>query len=334
MIVLYGTPATNHAIIRPGTADALPVNGRLFVQEPNPSHLFAGNADRSYRLSRTTGTELVQAGRAAAMAALLRRRIDERDCPFPGAGNFGCRSHLVFVDEIDYRFAERAPDLTTPGWRGRTSRSQKKRPFPKYVPKARPGQPGYELGRAMRILAAKPFARGGTYADRVHFYMAPGVVSSIGVGKGKYHNLGRDRRPHFRSHEGLRDALQRAGGVWLEMYHFDSASRARSPFNTREWSAYPHRFTLYMTAPGAAAAHRGLVARVHFMMSNGAPTPMAGAPAVCQNASQPQTCQFALASLPQNAPILSNGVGQYRMEGDETEWREHAKRLFFRAPAV
>ncbi len=328
MIVLYATPATNRAIVRPAAADALPLDGRLFVQEPNVGHLFAGNRDRPYRLSRVTGDQIVRAGSAGAIAALLRGRIAASNCSFAGSGRAGCRSHVVFIDEIDARFAERAPNLNTPAWRGRASRAQKKRAFPNYVPRPRNGQPGYELAQAMRLLAKQPYAR-GSYADRVHLYIAPGVISSLGVGRGKYHNLGRDGRPHFRTYEGLRGALQRAGGVWLEMYHFNTATRTRSPFNTGEWSAYPTRFTRYLTAPGAAAADPGLVAKVRFMMSAGAPAPRTGAPAVCQDGSQPQTCQFALASLPQNASILANGVGQYRMEGDEAEWRAHVKRLFF-----
>lgn len=182
----------------------------------------------------------------------------------------------------------------------------------------------------MKILAARPFPGGGSYAERVHVYVNPGVVSSLGVGRGKYHNLGRDRRPHYRSYEALRGALQRSGGVWLEMYHVEGAARVRVPFNTREWSAYPARFALHLTAPGAAAADPGLRAKLRFVMTRGAPPLAAGAPGACQNPSQPQTCQFALASLPQNAPILANGVAAYRMEGDEAEWRAHARAWFFR----
>lgn len=328
MVVLYATPATNRAIVRPGAADALPLDGRLFVQEPNVGHLFAGASDRPYRLSRVTGDQLVRARSATAIAALLRRHVAASNCAFAGTGRAGCRSHLVFVDEIDARFAERAPNLKTPAWRGRTSRSQKKRAFPNYAPRPRTGQPGYELAKAMKLLATQPYA-GGSYADRVHFYIAPGVISSLGVGRGRYFNLGRDGRPHFRTYEGIRGALQRAGGLWLEMYHFNTATRSRTPFNTGEWSAYPTRFTRYLTGPGAVSADPGLVARVRFMMSKGAPLARAGAPAACRNAALPQTCQFALASLPQNAPMLANGVGQYRMEGDEAEWRAQVKRLFF-----
>lgn len=328
MVVLYATPTINRAIVRPGAADALPVNGRLFVQEPNVGHLFAGDRDRPYRLSRVTGDQILRARSATAIAALLRGRVAASNCAFVGAGRAGCRSHLVFVDEIDARFAERAPNLDTPAWRSRTSRAQRKPVFPNYVPRLRTGQPGYELAKAMKLLATQPYG-GGSYADRVHFYIAPGVVSSIGVGRGKYFNLGRDGRPHFRSYEGLRDALQRAGGAWLEMYHFTTATRSRTPFNTGEWSTYPAKFGRYLTGPGATSADPGLIAKVRFMMSRGAPPARAGAPAVCRNAALPQTCQFALASLPQNAPILANGVGQYRMEGDEAEWRALVKRLFF-----
>jgi hypothetical protein len=329
MIVLYAPPATNRLIIQPGTAGALPIDGRLFVQEPNVGHLFAGDLDRPYRLSGVSGTQLIKAGSAIEMAILLHRRIDELDCPFPPHGNAGCRSGLVFVDEIDYRFAEKAPNLNTPAWRGRTSRNQPKRKFPNYVPRPKTGQPGYELTKAMAILQALPFPGGGTYADRVHFYIAPGVVSSIGVGKGKYYNLGRDSRPHFRSHEGVRGALRRSGGVWLAMYHFNTATRTRRPFTTGEWRHYPIRFTRYLTGPGATTANPGYVAKMHFLMTRGAPPVAKGAPPVCLNKALPQTCQFTLAALPQNAAILANGVGEYRMEGNEAEWRAHVKRLFF-----
>ncbi len=329
MIVLYGSPETNRKIVRPGAADALPIDGRVFVQEPNVGHLFAGDADKPYRLSGLPAAKLIAAGNATAMAQLLRARIDAPGCVFAPWGDSGCSSHLVFVDEIDYRFAEKAPNLNTPSWRGRTSRNQAKRKFPNYVPRPLPGHVGNELSAAMEQLAAIPYPDGGTYAERVHFYIAPGVVSSIGVGKGKFHNLGRDRRPHFRSHEGLRLALQRAGGVWLEMYHFDRASRTRRSFNTNEWRAYPWRFALYMTGPGSTTADPTMLAKLHFHMSNGMPKNKGGAPAECADAATPQGCQFALASSVINAPILANGVGAYRMEGDEAEWRSHVKHLFF-----
>lgn len=329
MLVMYASPETNRAIVRPGTSGALPLDGRLFVQEPNVAHLFAGDADRPYRLGGVSGTALLAAKTAPRMASLLRSKIDSGNCHFAPWGFAGCRSNLVFVDEIDYRFAEKAPNLKTPAWRGRTSRTQAKRKFPNYIPRPRSGQAGYELGRAMRILADTPYPGGGTYAERVHFYVAPGVVTSIGVGRGRYQNLGRDRRPHFRSHEGLRGAFQVSGGIWLEMYHFDKATRTRYPFNTYEWSVYPWRFSLYLTAPGAAAPDPALTGKIHFLMTRGMPKNKGGAPAECANPGTPQGCQFALASRAKNAGILANGVGQYKMDGNEAEWRSHVKRLFF-----
>ena len=329
MIVFYGTPDTNRKIVKPGAADALPIDGRVFVQEPNVGHLFAGDADKPYRLSRVTAASLLAAGSADAMARVLQTRIDAPGCVFAPWGDSGCTSHLVFVDEIDSRFAEKAPNLNTRAWRGRTSRNQPARKFPNYVPKPRPGHAGYELSKAMEKLESIPYPEGGTYADRVHFYIAPAVVTTIGVGRGKYHNLGRDRRPHFRSHEGLRVALQRAGGVWLEMYHFDNRTRTRTPFDTREWAAYPGRFARFMTSAGATASDPALLGKLHFHMTRGMPATKGRAPAECANPSTPQGCQFALAANSTNAPILANGVGQYRMEGNEAEWRSHVKRLYF-----
>jgi hypothetical protein len=322
MIVLYDEPATVRAMVR---GAGLPVDGRVFIQEPNVGHLHMGERDRPYRLARVTDDELLAARTGPGMAALLRRRIDRADC-IPGARAMSCPGRLVFVDEIDHRFAERAPNLDTPAWRGRTSRNQPARRFPNYVPTPRPGQPGYELGRAMRQLAATPYPGGGTYAERVHFYVSPGVVTSIGLGRGRYHNLGRDRRPHFRSHEGVRPALQLAGGVWLEMYHFRRATRTRSPFNTYEWQVYPWRFRLWLTGPGTTRPDPALTAKLHFLMTRGTPLAKGGAPAVCRRATR-QTCQFTLATSPRNRPILANGVGAYRMERDAAGWTRHVRRL-------
>jgi hypothetical protein len=86
MLVMYASPDTNRQIVKPGTEGALPLDGRLYVQEPNVGHLFAGDTDRPYRLSGISGTALLAAGEATAMARLLRSRIDADDCHFAGLG--------------------------------------------------------------------------------------------------------------------------------------------------------------------------------------------------------------------------------------------------------
>jgi len=329
MVVMYGTADTNRKIIKPGAPDALPVDGRLFVVEPNAGHLFAGDADKPYRLHHVMTKDLLAKGNDAAMAAHLKAQIDSPVCQFTGY-TVDCGSGMVFVDEIDWRWAEKAPNLNTPAWRGRTSRSQPKRKFPNYVPKAREGHPGVELSQAMETLAATPHPAGGSYADRVHFFIAPGVVTSIGVGRGKYHNLGRDGRPHFRSHEGMRRALQLAGGVWLEMYHYDHSGRGRYPFNTYEWQTYPWRFSQYLTGIGVGRPDQAMVQKLRFIISNGKPKAKGGAPAVCRSkTSAAMDCVFTLANSVKNRQVLMNGIGQYRMEGDEARFRQHVKRLFF-----
>ncbi len=326
MIVLYAPDETNRTIIKPGTSDALPIDGRLYVQEANIGHLFAGDADKPYRLDHVSAATLIGKGTGEAMAAYLKGRIDSGACMF-SFGRVECQSGLVFVDELDHRFGEKAPNLKTKAWAGRTSRSQPKKKFPNYIPRPRAGQPGYELSRAMVILSQTPYSNGGSYAERIHFYIAPGFVTSVGESYGKYFNMGRDKRPHWPSHEGVRTALQLSGGVWLEMYHY--INKVRYPFHTKEWAKHPTRFAKFMTATGATVADPALVSKLHFHMSSGMPKNTGFAAPECANPATPQGCQFAMASLPQNRAILANGVGQYRMDSNAQEWRTHVKRLFF-----
>ncbi len=324
MIMLFGTPATNAEIVKPGHATALPLDGRLFVAEPNPGHLFGGDADKPYRVDHVDATKLVQLRSGEAMAAYLKNRLDNDSCMFKW-GKVDCRSGLLSIDELDYRFSERAPNLNTAAWK------RKDRKYPNYVPKVGAGQPGYELSRAMEILNGIPYAGGGSYAQRVHMFIAPGMVSSLGVAGGPFHNLGRDKKPHFQTYEGVRRAVQLSGGVWLEMYHFDRGGRGRYVFNTREWQVYPWRVAQWMTVAGTnVTPDPGLLGKTHFMMSSGMPRKVGKAPAACSNPRTPQACQFALASSVKNAPMLANGAGAYRMDkGNAPEWRAHIRRLFF-----
>ena len=327
MILMYSTPESNRKIIKPGAADALLVDGRLFVSGGTRGHLYAGEADKPYRVDHILAGDLIKQSTGERMADYLKSRVDGDACKFSW-GQVDCRSGLVFVDEIDHRFAEKAPNLNAAAWRGRSSLSQKKRAFPVYRPTARTGQPGYELSRAIEILAATPYRGGGSYAERIHFFIAPGVVTSIGVGRGPYQNLGRDGRPHFRSHEGVRRALQLSGGLWIEMYHYDHGGRGRYPFNTYEWQVYPNRFALYVSGLGSTRVDSAMRDKIHFQITSGKPKLKGGAPAKCRTGSA-MTCVFTLASSAKNAPILQNGIGQYRVEGDEAELRANLRRLYF-----
>lgn len=322
MIALYGPAPSIKKIIAPGTSSALPVDGRLHIVEPNGGHLWAGDNDKPYRLDKVKADDLIARGSGAAMAAYLKNRIDN-PCQFSW-GSIDCRSGIVMVDEINRKFQEPAPNTARYPW---TLPIAKR---PAFVPRVRAGQPGYELSKAMEILANTPHADGGNYAQHVQLFMAPGVVSSLGVGGGKYHNMGRDLRPHFPTYEGVRKAFQLSGGTWLEMYHFNGSTRY--PFNTREWKVYPYNVVKWMTAPGTSVVpSSSYVGKTHFMMSNKMPARLGTKiPKACYNLRTPQGCQFALASTPHNLPILLTGVGAYRMEGNEAEFRKHLRLRFFR----
>lgn len=321
MIALYGTPTTVKRIVAPGTSTALPIDGRVTVVEPNGGHLYAGDRDKPYRLDKIKATDLIALRTGEAMAAYLKNRIDN-PCVFSW-GRIDCQSGIAMIDEIDRRFQEPAPDVTKYPWTLPIAER------PAFVPKIKEGQPGLELSQAMQILANTPHADGGNYAQHVHLFLAPGPLSSLGLAGGKYHNMGRDLRPHYPTYEGVRKAFQLSGGTWLEMYHYKSG--VRYPFNTREWKMYPYKVMQWMTAPGTSVVPATqYIAKGHFMMSNKMPARLGTKiPAPCYNLATPQGCQFALASTPRNLPILRNGPGAYRMEGNELEWRKHLRLRFF-----
>ena len=153
----------------------------------------------------------------------------------------------------------------------------------------------------MRLLDATPHPDGGSYADRIHLYIAPAFVSSVGLGRGPHRNLGPDGKPHRAAWRGVMPALARAGGIWLEMYHYDQ--RAVGAMSARLWREVPRGFSSYARRYGADAQ------RIHFMFSGARRAP-AGAPRGCGDA---MACQWALArSTPAGRAILANGAGAYR----------------------
>ena len=64
----------------------------------------------------------------------------------------------------------------------------------------------------MRLLSERAHPAGGTYAERVHLYIAPAFSTSIALGRGVHHHLGNDGKPHRATWRGVMPALARAGG--------------------------------------------------------------------------------------------------------------------------
>jgi hypothetical protein len=163
--------------------------------------------------------------------------------------------------------------------------------------------------------APSPF--GGTWARRVHLYMAPNFGSAIAVGRGRNHNLGRDGRPHFPTWNRVMPALARAGGVWLEMYHHSPGGP--TPFTRAEWRR---------TGPDVWSLLRrrgGRLDRLHFLIAGTSGRPP-GAGRAC---GAPMACQWRLAdSGAVNRRIVDNGVGAYRVGGQARAWlRQHQRRV-------
>ncbi|MEW6582404.1 MAG: hypothetical protein AB1416_06555 [Actinomycetota bacterium] len=284
MSILYDLDPHVREIVRPsdGTRGVGPARG-AHRQEGSTSHLFAGDADTRYRLGKVPAAEL--AGMAPAqIAATLRRQIDGT-CTIAGR-DYGCRSHLVTVDEIDGAFSDRA------------------------------GNAGRRLLTAMRMLE-RPSPYGGTYASRVHFFIAPTMTAQFAAARGRHHNLGRDGKPHFPTWTYAVAAVARGGGAWLEMYH--ARGGVRTPFSAGEWRRGPRDFLSLYTRSGGKAE------RVHFVMTGTAQPPPGRLPAC----SGPMSCTWALASRPgANARILANGPGAYRVGDQAADWvREYNRRL-------
>ena len=236
-----------------------------------------------FRVGKVSGAEL-RGRSAASIAALLKSRI--RRCVIRGRDH-RCASRLVFVDEITAAFNDR-----------------------------RGARNGANLSAAMRMLdTPSPF--GGTWASRVHLYMAPNFTSAIAKGRGPNHNLGRDGKPHFPTWNRVMPALALAGGVWLEMYH--ARGGTITPFTRAEWRNGGRDVWSLMRRRG------GSLDRLHFVLSRASRRP-AGTGRRCGG---PMACQWKLADTGRiNRRIVDNGVGAYRVGGQARAWvRQHIRRV-------
>lgn len=308
--------ATAAAVIFTSPGALSPERGG-YRQDPGPGGVFRDRATNDrYSVGKVSARELVPLS-ADAMAARLREEIDATP------------SGLVAVDEIGNAFRDPAVRISyrwvdVRGTRIRVAggnevkvtstgyRIVRHTPVPP-VPPA--DHPGMRLTAAMTALAALPYPGGGSYADHVHFYLAPAMVTAIALGRGEHFSLdatgSKSVRPAWR---GVVGALARAGGVWLEMYHGNGQA-----VESRVWRNAPGRVGDYLARNGGAGS-----SRVHLVFTGVAAAP-AGSPAGC---GSPMACQFAVAaSTAAGRQALANGSGAYRVGAQAGEWLAQVNRV-------
>lgn len=315
--IVYDNADAAEAIFT-GPNPLTPARGGL-RQDPGPGGVFQDN-DGPHRLTKVNGKELARMT-TEQMVAELRSHIDE--VVYAGGG-----SGLVGVDEIGNFFRDPKVKIT---YKWVTVRGKKiriashnstritKNGYRLVVrtmvpPIPGPEHPGRRLSAAMEVLDAMPHPSGGTYAERVHFYMAPAFVTSIGEGRGAHFTLGRTGgksiRPGWR---GVMPALAR-GQVWLEMYNGN-----RSAASLKVWRQVPQRMHRYLRAHGGSGADQ-----MHFLIAG-----TATAPPGSRGCATPMSCQWAAAeSTPMGRRVLANGPGAYRVGDQAAEWLAEFNRRF------
>ena len=276
---------------------AFPANGAgltpargAFRQDPGAGGMLVPGDNGPYKVAKVSGRALASMT-PATIAATLKRQITQ--------GDAGATSHMVSIDEIGKPFGDAPAPMV------RNAR----------LPAVGSSWAGARFTAAMTLLNT-PSPYGGTWASRVHVYLAPAVHTAIGAGRGRERNLGRDGKPHFTSWRAVMPGLALAGGLHLQMYHGYGGSR--TAFTAAEWRSVPAAFT------GLYARYGGNPANVHFLFSQaGAP---AGAPAGC---GAPVACSWTLAeSTPAGKAILANGPGVYRIGSEARDWlAEYNKRF-------
>lgn len=324
MSIIYDEQDAVRTLTDPaGAGPAIGADRGAFRQDPGPGGIFDPQArDAAYRIAKLPAAA-IDGLSAEAMADRIQDEIDDPEIPNT--------SGLVAIDEIGNRFNDGRVRITRTvksvrGKRIRLAAGSRlivtkngyriERGSPP-LPAVSPASPGARLSVAMEMLAARPHPTGGTYADRVHLYIAPAFSTSIAMGRGPHHHLGNDGLPHRATWRGVMPALARAGGVWIEMYH-SFGGEGITPMTAREWRRVPAAFSGYAGRFGADAA------RMHLLMTAATATP-SGASG-CGDAMQ---CQWQLAaSTPAGSRLLANGPGAYRVGDQAAAWRAEFNRVF------
>lgn len=325
MSIVYDEAAAVRALTdRAGPGAPLGADRGLYRQDPGPGGIFdAHGRDARHRVGKVSAAELA-AMTAEGMAARLAREIER---PAHGAA-----SGLVAIDEVGNRFNDgrvraryvwrtvRGTRIRLAAWNRLvvTRRGWRVERGTAPLPRIDPESPGARLGRAMRMLAERPHPAGGTYADRVHLYIAPAFSTSIAAGRGPHRHLGNDGKPHRATWRGVMPAVALAGGAWVEMYHHDRASGITA-MTARTWRTVPRAFSGYLRRFG------GDPGRLHLLFT-AVPAPPRGAPRGCGG---PMACQWALArATPAGRAMLANGPGAYRVGAQARAWRAEFNREF------
>jgi hypothetical protein len=324
MSILYDEQDPVRVLTDPsGPGAPLTAERGVFRQDPGAGGIFDPRGrDGAFRIGKVSASEIVYLS-PEAMADFIQDEIDDPEHPNS--------SGLVAIDEVGNSFNDGRAKITysyvtvrgkkirvssmnrivvtAKGWRVKRGTA----PLPKILPES----PGARLSAAMSILAARPYPGGGTYAERVHLYIAPAFSTSLAAGRGPHRHLGNDGKPHRATWRGVMPALARAGGVWIEMYHHSRAAGVHS-LTAKEWRTVPKAFASYAATFGVDRS------RLHMVLSASA-----APPATATGCGAPMECQWRLAaSTPAGAAILANGPGAYRVGDQATAWRVEYNRYF------
>jgi len=324
MSILYADQEDVAALTSPA-GPGRPISGARGAvrQDPGVGGMFdPAGRDADHRISKVSDHDLVDLS-ADEIADHIRREsdsprianatgivaIDEVGNPF-NDGRVTTTYRWVNVRGKRIRVASHNRVVVTPnGWRLVRGAAA--------LPSVKPESLGARLSEAMGILSAWPHPAGGTYADRVHIYVAPAFSTSIAAGRGPHRHLGNDGKPHRATWRGVMPALASAGGVWLQMYHY--SGRTIGTMSAKTWRTVPTAFTGYGARFGLRRE------RVHFMFGGATRVP-AGAPRGCGDA---MACQWALAgATPAGRAVLANGPGAYRTGALSLSWRQQYNRVF------
>ncbi len=234
-----------------GAGDPIDASRGALRQDPGAGGVFdpAGN-DAAHRIAKLAAGE-IEGLSPEAMADRIEDEIDDPEIPNT--------SGLVAIDEIGNRWNDGKVRITYSFVRVRgkrirvatgnkivvTRKGWKLVKGAAALPAVDPSSPGAKLSTAMDLLAARPYPGGGTYAERVHLYIAPAFSTSIAAGRGPHRHLGNDGKPHRATWRGVMPAVAKAGGVWLEMYHHDGTLTSMT---AKEWRTVPRGFASYADA--------------------------------------------------------------------------------------